>query len=133
MRSTMGFSSRLLVALSLFFLVPALTLAAEPPGPASAPDPPVPPTPAASDGGTVPASSAPAPQVAPVLLKIPALGVDADVVPVGMDADGAMDVPKDPDTAVWWSLGPGTGVPGNVVIAAHVDWAGRLRVFGLLY
>jgi hypothetical protein len=126
----MGFSSRLLLALSLFLLLPAVTLA-EPPGPASALDPPVPPTTATSEDETVPA--APGPQIAPIELKIPILGVDADVLPVGMDADGAMGVPQDPDTAVWWSLGPGTGVPGNVVIAAHVDWAGRLRVFGLLY
>ena len=129
MRSTMGFSSRLLLALGFFLLVPAMGLAAEPPGPASAPDQS---STATSEEGTAPAA-VPAPQVAPVELKIPILGVDADVVPVGMDADGAMDVPKDPDTAVWWSLGPGTGVPGNMVIAAHVDWAGRLRVFGQLY
>src|SRR5919198_465466 len=129
MRSTMGFSSRLLLALGFFLLVPAMGLAAEPPGPASAPDQS---STATSEEGTAPAA-APAPQVAPVELKIPTLGVDADVLPVGMDPDGAMDVPKDPDTAVWWSLGPGTGVPGNMVIAAHVDWAGRLRVFGLLY
>ena len=74
-----------------------------------------------------------APQVAPVELKIPGLGVDADVLPVGMDPDGAMGVPTDPDTAVWWSLGSGTGVPGNVVIAGHVNWGGRLRIFGLLH
>src|SRR5438552_15791015 len=73
------------------------------------------------------------PQVAPIELKIPALSVDADVVPVGPDEDGAMGVPSDPDTVVWWALGAGTGVPGNVVMAGHVNWAGRLRVFGLLY
>jgi LPXTG-site transpeptidase (sortase) family protein len=34
----------------------------------------------------------------------------------------------------WWSLGYGTGEqPGNVVLAAHVDWGGRLRVFGQLH
>jgi sortase (surface protein transpeptidase) len=32
----------------------------------------------------------------------------------------------------WWALGNGTGVPGNVVLAAHVDWGGQLRVFGQL-
>jgi sortase (surface protein transpeptidase) len=71
--------------------------------------------------------------VAPVELKIPALGVDADVVPVGLDDDGAMTAPSDPDTVAWYEPGPGTGMPGNVVLAGHVDWGGRLRVFGLLY
>lgn len=77
-------------------------------------------------------AEAPPPQVAPVILKIPALGVEADVHPVGLDAEGAMDVPPDPDSVAWWSLGAGTGVPGNVVLAGHVDWAGRLRVFGYI-
>jgi LPXTG-site transpeptidase (sortase) family protein len=72
------------------------------------------------------------PPVAPVDLKIPALGVDADVYPVGEDADGGMDVPPHPDAVAWWSLGAGTGQNGNVVLAGHVDWGGQLRVFGLL-
>jgi hypothetical protein len=82
---------------------------------------------------TLPVEEPPPPQVAPLLLKIPALGVLADVVPVGEDIEGAMDVPPHPDMVAWWSLGAGTGVPGNVVLAAHVDWGGRLRVFGLLH
>jgi sortase (surface protein transpeptidase) len=72
-------------------------------------------------------------RVAPVVLKIPAIGVDANIHPVGEAADGAMDVPPTPDTVAWWSLGYGTGEPGNVVLAAHVDWGGQLRVFGLLH
>ena len=81
----------------------------------------------------VPVEEPPPPQVAPVVLKIPALRVQADVVPVVEDLEGAMDVPPHPDLVAWWSLGAGTGVPGNVVLAAHVDWGGRLRVFGLLH
>jgi LPXTG-site transpeptidase (sortase) family protein len=72
-------------------------------------------------------------RVAPVVLKIPAIGVDADIFPVGEAADGAMDVPPTPDSVAWWSLGYGTGEPGNIVLAAHVDWGGQLRVFGLLH
>lgn len=68
----------------------------------------------------------------PVILKIPAIGVEADVFPVGEDTDGAMDLPPTPDTVAWWAPGFGTGVPGNVVLAAHVDWGGQLRVFGQL-
>jgi LPXTG-site transpeptidase (sortase) family protein len=68
--------------------------------------------------------------VAPIKLMIPALGVEAAVEAVGQDPDGAMSAPTDPDEVAWYQLGPGMGVPGNVVFAGHVNWAGRLRVFG---
>jgi sortase (surface protein transpeptidase) len=71
--------------------------------------------------------------VPPVKLSMPSLGVDAPVVPVGQDEDGAMAAPTDPDTVAWYEPGPGMGVPGNAVFAAHINWAGRLRVFGSLH
>jgi sortase (surface protein transpeptidase) len=70
--------------------------------------------------------------VRPVTLAIPALRVEAAVVPVELDEDGAMAAPGDPDTVAWYALGPGMGVGGNAVFAAHVDWGGRPRVFGRL-
>jgi sortase (surface protein transpeptidase) len=79
----------------------------------------------------VPASgqTAPAP---PATITIPAIGLQAPVVPVELDADGTMAAPTDPDTVGWYDLGPGLGTPGNVLLDGHVDWGGRLRVFGLL-
>ena len=71
--------------------------------------------------------------IQPVKLTIPALGVEAPVEAVGVDPDGAMSVPTDPDGVAWYQLGPGMGVPGNAVFAAHVNWDGRLRPFGLLH
>lgn len=71
--------------------------------------------------------------VPPVKLTIPALGVEAGVEPVGEAEDGAMATPTHPDDVAWWQLGPGMGVPGNVVFAAHVNWDNRLRPFGLLH
>jgi sortase (surface protein transpeptidase) len=68
--------------------------------------------------------------VPPVALAIPKLAVDASVVGVGLDPDGTMSAPSDPDTVGWYTLGPGMGIGGNVVFAGHVDWGGRLRVFG---
>jgi hypothetical protein len=68
--------------------------------------------------------------VPPVKLTIPALGVEAAVEAVGQDEDGAMSAPTDPDEVAWYQLGPGMGVPGNVVFAGHVNWNGRLRAFG---
>lgn len=70
--------------------------------------------------------------VPPTSLVIPRLGVEAITVGVGQDEEGAMDVPPDPDQVAWYALGPGMGVPGNAVFAAHVDWGGRPRVFGRL-
>src|SRR5688572_5052977 len=71
--------------------------------------------------------------VPPVRLMIPALGVEAAVEPVAEDPDGAMSAPTHPDEVAWYEPGPGMGVPGNVVFAAHVNWDGRLRPFGLLH
>lgn len=70
--------------------------------------------------------------VPPISLAIPGLGVDARVVPVTLDEDGAMAAPPNPDDVAWYSLGPGMGVGGNVIFAGHIDWDGRLRVFGRL-
>jgi sortase (surface protein transpeptidase) len=83
-------------------------------------------------------SSAPAdPQVVngspPVRISIPSIGLDTEVMPVATDDDGAMSAPDNPDTVGWYSLGPGIGIGGNVVLAGHVDWGGRLRAFGRLH
>ncbi|MCC6177016.1 MAG: class F sortase [Chloroflexi bacterium] len=69
---------------------------------------------------------------APISIAIPAIGLEAQVVPVGQDPDGAMAAPSDPDTVAWYELGSGMGVPGNVVLAGHINWGGQLRAFGLL-
>lgn len=61
----------------------------------------------------------------PIQLHIPSLRVDAPVVPVTVDAQGALDVPPDPSRVGWWSDGPAPGAPrGTAVIDGHVDWAG---------
>ena len=65
-------------------------------------------------------------------LDIPRIGTHAPIVPLGLDDDGAMAAPVDPDTVGWWQDGPGLGGAGNMLLDGHVDWAGRLRVFGLL-
>lgn len=65
----------------------------------------------------------------PSRLHIPSLGIDAPIMPVGLDRYGAMEAPgaghpaSDPiwDTAFWWKLGALPGQPGNAVLAGHVD------------
>ena len=56
----------------------------------------------------------------PVSIAIPAVGVDARVVPVGLGSDGAMEVPE-VDLAGWYQLGPRPGERGPAVIVGHVD------------
>ena len=56
----------------------------------------------------------------PVRIEIPAIGVDDEVIAVGLLDDGAMEVP-DFGLAGWYDLGPKPGDLGPAVIAAHVD------------
>lgn len=73
------------------------------------------------------AASTPRPGAPPVGLRIPALGVDVPVVPVGVDrANGGMEIPEDVATVGWYRYGPGFGAEqGSTVLAGHVDRAGQ--------
>lgn len=62
----------------------------------------------------------------PVRLKIPGIGIDAAVVPVGLTSDGAMDVPKGPAEVAWFNLGPRPGENGSAVITGHYGWKNKL-------
>lgn len=69
--------------------------------------------------GALPAPTAP---VAPVRLRIDALGIDMPVTDVGVEASGQMQLPEDPAIAGWYRYGPdAASTAGNVVLAAHVD------------
>jgi LPXTG-site transpeptidase (sortase) family protein len=64
---------------------------------------------------------------APVRIKIPSLNVNATIERVTLAADGSMDVPKDPDNAGWYALGPRPGETGSAAIAGHVNWWGGVK------
>ncbi len=71
-------------------------------------------------------SMAPSPRAAvPTRIRIPRLGVDASVLPLGVDSDGRMDVPSDVDEVGWYRHGPRPGEMGSAVLAAHIDSAGQ--------
>jgi hypothetical protein len=57
----------------------------------------------------------------PVHLQIPAAGVDARVIRLGLNADGTLEVPRRFQDTGWWSGGARPGEPGPAVIAGHVD------------
>lgn len=80
-----------------------------------------------------PSPSEPAPAAplvgVPTGLAIPSLEVLAPVVPVGLEDDGAMEVPGASD-AGWYRYGVAPGnLAGSAVIAAHVDYDDRPGVF----
>jgi len=61
----------------------------------------------------------------PVHLAVPSIGVDADVTPLGVDDQGAIQVPPlaQPMIAGWYNHGPAPGEVGAAVILGHVDAA----------
>jgi sortase (surface protein transpeptidase) len=59
---------------------------------------------------------------APAGLRLPAIGVTAAIVPVGVDDRGEMAVPPDVRTVGWYRFGPRPGSgSGSAVLAGHVD------------
>jgi hypothetical protein len=67
--------------------------------------------------------------VNPQRLVIPAIAVDTDVIELGLDRDGAMEVPTDFAQAGWFKHGPMPGRVGPAVIAGHVDSRSGPAVF----
>jgi Sortase domain len=77
-----------------------------------------PPTTAAA-APPVPMVDADAPD--PVHIDIAAIGVSAGVIPLGLDASGALQVPSNFAQSGWWTGGPEPGERGPAVIVGHVD------------
>ena len=65
----------------------------------------------------------------PVSLTIPALGVDAAIVRLGVDSNQQLEVPSDPAAAGWYDESSAPGAAGAAVIAGHVTWAQEPAVF----
>ncbi|WP_308406391.1 class F sortase [Streptomyces sp. AC602_WCS936] len=66
---------------------------------------------------------------APTRVTVPAIGVSSALEDLGLDDDGAMQTPRDPDLAGWYTPGPAPGERGPAVIAGHVTWDGDRSVF----
>ena len=69
------------------------------------------------------------PESEPVAVSIPRIEVQSRLVELGLNADGAMEVPQNPAVAGWFSRGPAPGALGPAVIAGHVTWNGAPAVF----
>ncbi|MFF9341215.1 class F sortase [Streptomyces sp. NPDC014773] len=97
---------------------PPQPLAADAPAPAAPPPP----------------ACAPLPASAPLSVAIPALGVDAPLTRVGLDADGWLEAPppEHPGRAGWYAGSVTPGEPGTAVLAGHVDTPAGPAVFHAL-
>ena len=65
----------------------------------------------------------------PVTIVIPAIGVSAPVVRLGLNADRTLQVPDSFAEAGWFTRGPEPGEPGPAVIVGHVDSVNGPGVF----
>jgi sortase (surface protein transpeptidase) len=66
------------------------------------------------------AQPAPAEVSEPTRIRIPAIDVDAQIIGVGLQDDGAMETPEF-GLAGWYTNGPRPGEAGPSVVVAHVD------------
>ncbi|GAA1315269.1 class F sortase [Pseudonocardia xinjiangensis] len=76
--------------------------------------------------------AAPLPRSEPVKIQIPSLGVTSELMDLGLQADGTMEVPPGAYPAGWYTGAPSPGELGPAVIAGHVNWAGKDGVFSKL-
>lgn len=65
----------------------------------------------------------------PSRMIVPALGIDAPIVPVGLEPSGIMASPPDGHLIGWYEPGPRPGEPSNAVLDGHADWSGQPAVF----
>jgi sortase (surface protein transpeptidase) len=57
----------------------------------------------------------------PVRLGIPAIGVSAPIIPLGLNGDGTTQTPKSSTDTGWFAPGPEPGERGAAVVIGHVD------------
>lgn len=69
----------------------------------------------------------------PVRVGIDRLGVDAQVVDLGIEADGALEVPGTGADVGWLTTGAVPGRVGPAVLAGHVDSGDGAGVFARLH
>jgi hypothetical protein len=85
------------------------------------PSTPGPTSPVAGTRAPAPAAGAGLSRSTPIRLQVAAIGVDSTLMSLGLQADGAMQVPTGGFPAGWYTGGPTPGELGPGVIAGHVD------------
>ncbi|MBK5994869.1 class F sortase [Streptomyces sp. MBT58] len=82
-------------------------------------------------GAPLPPAREPLDGAAPRSVEVPSVGIDAPVVPRGLDKDGAIDPPPYdlPQTAGWYGKGTEPGAEGAALLVGHVDTESEPAVF----
>jgi sortase (surface protein transpeptidase) len=65
----------------------------------------------------------------PRWIRIPAIGVSAPVIPLGLNPDRTLQTPQEWGQTGWYTGGPEPGEQGPAVIAGHVDSTSGPAVF----
>lgn len=65
----------------------------------------------------------------PVRLRIPAVGIDANIIELVQAADGTLETPNGPSETGWYKGSPTPGEIGPSIIVGHVDWINNVAVF----
>jgi sortase (surface protein transpeptidase) len=65
----------------------------------------------------------------PVWIDVPAIGVSAPVIPLGLNSDRTLQVPQDFGDTGWFTDGPEPGERGAAVIVGHMDSRSGPAVF----
>ena len=68
-----------------------------------------------------PQPSDPRPVARPVSLTIPLIGVNTQLVTLGLASSGALQVPSSTSVAGWYTGSPRPGAIGSAIIVGHID------------
>ncbi len=68
-----------------------------------------------------PQSAAAVPVASPVSLTIPLIGVKTNLITLGLQSDGALQVPSTTSVAGWYTGSPRPGAIGSAIIVGHID------------
>ena len=106
--------------LVLVFALLAIALFAKGTGGPRAIGPSLPPTPSSAPV-TLSVSAHPLGYSVPMEVRIPALSVRANIIRLGLEKDGTVQVPSNTVQVGWYDLGPSPGQVGDAVLLGHVD------------
>jgi sortase (surface protein transpeptidase) len=73
------------------------------------------------------------PHSQPTSLSIPAIQVNTELLTLGRQPDGEIEMPSYPDKAGWYQYGPTPGELGPAVIVGHLDTWNDVAVFWRLH
>lgn len=60
-------------------------------------------------------------EATPIRIKAPSTGIDAEIIEVGVTADGTLEAPTDWAKVGWYTNSAKPGLKGNVIIDGHYD------------